>query len=117
LPKLDPIDCRREIARAAGVSEGNVNKVRQILARGIPELFDALHAGELSIHRAWKWLGPPSQQSESLKQYRSKRALSALVDRLQRPLQNHARANGAVPDIQRLGKALANLETRESKAI
>jgi len=48
------IDCRKQIANLAGVSTGNVTKVKQILdSPGALRLIKALRLGEISIHRAW----------------------------------------------------------------
>lgn len=49
------LDCRKQIATLAGVSTGNVTKVKQIL-RSVtaPQLMNALRSGEIRIHRAWK---------------------------------------------------------------
>jgi hypothetical protein len=49
------VDVRKEIAAAAGVSVGNVTKVKQLEGIGHPELSEALRCSEVSIHRAWKW--------------------------------------------------------------
>lgn len=53
LTEADRLDVRAEVANAAGVSTGNINKVKQILANAQPELLQALRTGEVSIHRAW----------------------------------------------------------------
>ena len=55
----NPIDVRSEIARMAGVSSGNVTKVKQILARACQELQEELRRGEVSIHRAHSWSSQP----------------------------------------------------------
>ena len=55
LTEADRLDVRFEIARAAGVSAGNVSKVKQLITRAIPELQDALRHGEIRIHRASEW--------------------------------------------------------------
>jgi hypothetical protein len=48
------IDCRKQIAALAGVSTGNVTKVKQILdSQRALRLIEALRPGEISIHRAW----------------------------------------------------------------
>jgi hypothetical protein len=47
---------RREIAKLAGVSEGNVRKAKAILDKGIESVIAAVHRGEVSIHRAFAWL-------------------------------------------------------------
>jgi hypothetical protein len=55
LTEADRLDVRVEIARAAGVSVGNVSKVKQLLRDDIPELHDALRVGEIRISRAAAW--------------------------------------------------------------
>jgi len=70
LTEADRIDVRREIARVAGVSVGNVSKVKRILSGAIPEVLFALTAGEISIN--WAWLlvrGAPPDQQEVLDRY------------------------------------------------
>ena len=48
------LDCRKQIATLAGVSTGNVTKVKQILeSAGAQKLIEALRSDEISIHRAW----------------------------------------------------------------
>jgi hypothetical protein len=75
LTKANRISVRKEIANAAGVSEGSVTKVDQL--RNVhPEVLTALRGGEIRIHRAWNWrLLPPEQQREQLRIYRLKRDL------------------------------------------
>ena len=54
LTKAERVSVRKEIAHAAGVSEGSVTKVDQL--EGLhPELVAALQNGEIRIHRAWLW--------------------------------------------------------------
>ena len=48
-------DVRKDIAEEAGVSTGNVTKVKQFLDTVIPEVRERLLRGEVSIHRAWQW--------------------------------------------------------------
>ena len=49
------LDCRRRIAAVAGVSTGNVTKVKQLLSPACAtQLMQALACGEVSIHAAWK---------------------------------------------------------------
>ena len=61
-----PIDVRAEIARAAGVSAGNVTKVKQLLETVTAEVRQALRQREISIHRAWQWrrMGPEKQNQQ-----------------------------------------------------
>jgi hypothetical protein len=66
LTEASRLDVRKEIAAAAGVSVGNVTKVKQILASAAPELIEALKSGQLSIHMAWTWskMGLNAQRRE-----------------------------------------------------
>jgi len=54
LTKAEQVHVRSEIAKAAGVSAGNVTKVKQLIATCADELKEALSNGEISIHWAWK---------------------------------------------------------------
>lgn len=54
LTKAEHVHVRSEIAKAAGVSAGNVTKVKQLIASCADELKEALSSGEVSIHWAWK---------------------------------------------------------------
>jgi hypothetical protein len=75
LSKLTEANVRKELAAAAGVSEGNVTKVDQLRSSD-PEVLKALATGEIRIHRAWLWRElPPHEQREYLRQYRLNRDL------------------------------------------
>jgi len=68
--KLTEANVRKEIARAAGVCEGNVTKVDQLF-NADPEVLKALASGEIRIHRAWLWRQLAwQQQRERLRQHR-----------------------------------------------
>ena len=68
LTEAERVNSRREIARVARVSVGNVHKVKYILARACGPLTEATRAGEISINRAEKWSHEPeSKQRESLR--------------------------------------------------
>ena len=54
-------DVRKDIARLAGVSTGNVTKVKQILDSVTPEVQERLLRSEVSIHRAWQWRTRPRE--------------------------------------------------------
>jgi hypothetical protein len=54
LTKAGQVHVRSEIARAAGVSAGNVTKVKQLNQTCADELKKALSNDEISIHWAWK---------------------------------------------------------------
>jgi hypothetical protein len=53
LTEAERLDVRSEIAAAAGVSVGNVSKVKQLIMTAQPELVQALRSREVSIRRAW----------------------------------------------------------------
>jgi hypothetical protein len=74
------IDVRKEVADAAGVSVGNVTKVKQILASAAPEVISALKSGELSIHMAWKWSEMDCRaQLRELEQKRDQRPIRKFI--------------------------------------
>ena len=52
LTEAGRLDVRSEIAAAAGVSVGNVTKVKQLTITAHSELLQALRSREISIHRA-----------------------------------------------------------------
>ena len=88
LTEADRLDVRSEIAAVAGVSTGNVSKVRQLASTAHPDLLEALRAGEISIHRASILLRKPEQQLEQLMLYRNLRGITRTVNTL---LQAHCR--------------------------
>jgi hypothetical protein len=53
LTKARNLDVRKEIARIAGVSVGNVTKSKQIISTGDPSIIKAVQGGEMTINRAW----------------------------------------------------------------
>ena len=74
--KADRLDVRIEVARAAGVSAGNVSKVKQIQHSAVPQIREALLAGEIQINRAAMWSGiAPSLQERRLSDYRNERGV------------------------------------------
>jgi hypothetical protein len=76
---LTEANVRKEIAGAADVSEGQVNKFNQI-QDSHPEVLNALSSGEIRIHRAWLWRKLPQQeQREELRQHRQKKGLKQSV--------------------------------------
>lgn len=67
LTKAARVDVRSEVAAAAGVSTGNVTKVKQLAQTACPDLLQALRLGEVSIHRGWQWCKEaPQQQRQRL---------------------------------------------------
>ena len=83
LTEAQRLDVRSEIALAAGVSVGNVTKVKQLTTTACAEVQDALRNGEVSIHRAWLWreMSPENQRRE-LMLYRSQTGVKKAIRQL-----------------------------------
>ena len=78
-------DVRKDIARLAGVSTGNVTKVKQILDSVIPEVQERLLRSEVSIHRAWLWRTRPRKgQRDALWNHLYQGGINKTIDRLLR---------------------------------
>ena len=110
LTEASRLDVRSEIARTAGVSVGNVSKVKQLMLTAHSELLQALRAGEISIHRAWLWCREsPERQREELRFYQSergtKKAIRFLVSR------HRSKTLPVVPDLGNLIGQLSALDT------
>jgi hypothetical protein len=83
LTEAEKIDVRREIAKAAGVSVGNVTKFEQLRLTAGSAVLEALSRGEVRIHKAWGWRKMhPTQQTEQLRLHRLKRDLRQKVKTL-----------------------------------
>ncbi len=78
-------DVRKDIARVAGVSTGNVTKVKQLLEFVIPKTRDRLLQGDVSIHRAWQWRTLTAKaQDDALWAHLHRAALKKTITRLVR---------------------------------
>jgi hypothetical protein len=78
-------DVRREIARVACVSTGNVTKVKQIVDTVIPAIRKRLLRGDVSIHRAWQWRTlSKKEQSDALWAHLNRRGLATTIRQLVR---------------------------------
>jgi hypothetical protein len=83
LTEAQKVDVRSEIAIVAGVSVGNVAKVRLLLKSAHSEIQQAVRAEEISIHRAWQWSRLPAQQQLSeLEEYRNRKGTNQISRRL-----------------------------------
>ena len=83
LTEAGRLDVRSEIAAAAGVSVGNVTKVKQLRVAATAELLQALRSKEISIHRAWGWSkAPPERQREELRFYQNERGVKKTIRHL-----------------------------------
>jgi len=70
------VDTRREVARVAGVSSGNVRKVKHILIHACSTLLGAVRTREVSINLADKWSHKPfAEQQEHLRYWRIERGI------------------------------------------
>lgn len=78
------LDCCKEIAVAAGVSTGNVTKVKQLLrSRVADEVMEAIRSNEISIHWAWMLCKlPVADQQSTLKKRRSAKRSSQRIRKL-----------------------------------
>ncbi len=78
-------DVRKDIAGEAGVSTGNVTKVKQILDSVMSDVRERLLRGEVSIHRAWQWRTlSASGQRDALWEHLHHGAITKTIGRLVR---------------------------------
>jgi hypothetical protein len=85
LAEAEKLDVRIEVARAAGVSAGNVSKVKKILQSAIPELLSALCSGEVLINRGSIWAkSGSSAQANHLANHRNERGVRRTINILLR---------------------------------
>jgi hypothetical protein len=83
LTEAGRLDVRNEIARLAGVSVGNVTKVKQLTTTAHSDIIRALREKELSIHRAWLWSKLSSEeQREALWRYQSEGGIRKIIRNL-----------------------------------
>jgi hypothetical protein len=116
LTDAERVDVRREIADAAGVSLGNVTKVKQLVGTAYYELLEALRSGEISIHRAWKWrMESPERQIDALRSYRANRGVNkAIRDLIPR---QETTNRPTAPDLGSLVRRLSALKPDECGSI
>jgi hypothetical protein len=77
LTEADFVNVRLEIAKAAGVSMGNVSKVKKLISASCPEVLEALREGEVSINRALQWIECGQKPEYSLRLHRRRRGTAA----------------------------------------
>jgi hypothetical protein len=98
LTKGECVYVRSEVARAAGVSTGNVTKVIQIMKTTNLRLREALQAGQIRIHRAWQWRQlSPERQLRELEFYLSQQGTNKVIRRL---IKRHVAKPSAIPTNQ-----------------
>ena len=77
------LDVRSEVGAAAGVSTGNVTKVKQLRMTAHPSVDQLVRAGLISIHKAWQWSRlSPQQQLRELEEYQSRKGTNQASRRL-----------------------------------
>jgi hypothetical protein len=83
LTEAQKVDSRSELAAAAGVSPGNIRKVKQLIESAHPLIKQALKADEISIHLAWQWRRLSAQQQlGKLEEHRSRKGTNQTSRRL-----------------------------------
>jgi hypothetical protein len=83
LTEAHRIDVRSEIALIAGVSTGNVTKVKQLRETAHPRVELAVRTGKISIHKGWQWSRlSPQQQSRHLEEDQSRKGTNQTSRRL-----------------------------------
>ncbi len=115
LSEADRLDVRSEIAAAAGVSTGNVSKVKQLTSAAHPQVLEALRAGEVSIHMAWVWLQKPDKQLDALGMYRNRRTIKNTVNALLRA--HHDVGPSEQLDAPHVAAALSRLGSKQIDSI
>ena len=98
LTEADSVDVRSKVAREAGVSVGNVTKVKQLVKTQSSTLQGALRAGQIRIHKAWKWrqLSPEGQLKE-LELYLSQKGTNRVIRQL---IKRHVAKRPPIPPTQ-----------------
>jgi hypothetical protein len=116
LTEADRLNVRAEIAAAAGVSAGNVSKVRQLVATAHPAIREALRQGEVSIHKAWLWSNRSSaEQRELLERYQSERGIKKTIRKL---ISRHRqKGTASLRHFVDLFERLAALESSNSSSV
>jgi hypothetical protein len=113
---LTRVDVRTQIAIEAGVSTGNVTKFEQVIKTAHPKVQQAARAGEISLHKAWKWrnLSPGGQLSE-LHLDQAKKGTKGTIRQL---IRKHVEKQApALPRLRSLRDLLRGSAAPESKAL
>jgi hypothetical protein len=116
LTEAEKVDVRSAIATAAGVSAGNVSKVREIHDRCHPDIQAALRAGEISIHRAWRWSKAPAEkQTEALRSHRSRSGVRKIIRALISQHRDNCRRDSL--DFDRLFACLSSMSSSDRERV
>ena len=110
LTEADRLDVRLEVARAAGVSVGNVSKVKHILQNAVPDLVESLRLGEISISQGANWAKTsPADQGALLANSRECRGIHRTINILLKKHQpTHPKVCDGLRDVRRGLKKLSN---------
>lgn len=112
LTEAERVDVRSEIAAVAGVSVGNVTKVKQLAKTAHPDVLQALRNGEISIHRAWLWSKEPlEKQRKALLLCQSEKGVKKTIRTLLR--RHRPKSSPIVLDMNNLVERLSMLESSQ----
>jgi hypothetical protein len=115
LTEAQRLDVRREIAASAGVSVGNVTKVKQLIASARGELLQALLSSEIRIHRACLW--SKESRDKQLAELRRCRDIRA-TNKIKRLITRHKpKSEPAAVDLCGVIKRLAGLDSKQLAAL
>lgn len=116
LTEAERLDVRAEIAAAAGVSVGNVSKVKYLLTAAHPDVLEALRSKEISIHRAWNWSKLPAEdQRAAFSKFRDDRGIKKFI---RTTISRHrAKRASAVGDLPNLVQQLAACESAKLRNV
>jgi hypothetical protein len=124
LTAADRVDSRKEIAQIAGVSVGNVTKVKRILSYACSLIHHAARSGEISINLAEWWSHQSAdQQAENLRRRRlergiKKKARELVMAQRRKLLQRESdKLPLDFPDLLRLVTRLASMSATESNEL
>lgn len=117
LTQADCVDVRAEISKAAGVSAGNVTKVKKLISASSPKLLEALREGEVSIHRASQWIECGGKPEDSLRLHRSRRGIRRDIRQLIARHQNSPASTSERLDLERIAKAIVGMTPDKRKNV
>ena len=116
LSNLTKVNVRSQIAIEAGVSTGNVTKFEQLMKTAHPKVQQAAQAGEISLHKAWRWRDlSPEEQLNELHLDQAKKGTKRTVRQL---IRTHVEKRSPTPPTPRtLGDLLRGSAIAESREL
>mgnify|MGYP006916146716 CR=1 FL=1 len=108
LAKSKKTDTREDLAQMAGVSHGNLDKAKKLIASANDETLEKLRSGELSIHTAYTQMKDRKEEKQSLKTNPDEPGLpeprhSSLIpseDSMEPAIKGYFPGNGLVKSVQ-----------------